>query len=307
MEHTNSSEISPSGKTFLARFVQEQRARGRSSGLHDGLLAHLTDVSATASTQAVPAADLPNPGRLSTFSVRAIQDLTAQRATTHTKPHKANSAKPLFEQFSVLISTRAPTQDWPQGHEEPPAPVAPSFPAPPSPHAPMKTVHDFTAEREAKRAQYAEPPAPLVLFNPVESLTACMNDAECPATARRIFRVLFGLALESVRARGVPVRPDVAVFHLPVELLAAHIERDRATVWRNLKPLLASGVLAADGPLRHPARPDRPDGQSVGHQPVPRAHPVWPRRPGEGHDVGPADSPGEIWTGTSGRAARPTP
>ena len=91
----------------------------------------------------------------------------------------------------------------------------------------MKTVHDFTAERVAKRAQFTEPPAPLVLFNPVDSLTACMNDAECPATARRIFRVLFGLALESVRARGVPVRPDVAVFHLPVELLAAHIERDR--------------------------------------------------------------------------------
>ena len=87
----------------------------------------------------------------------------------------------------------------------------------------MKTVHDFTAERVAKRARSTEPPAPLVLFNPVDSLTACMNDAECPDTARKIFKVLFSLGLESVRARGVPVRPDVAVFHLPVELLAAHI------------------------------------------------------------------------------------
>ena len=109
----------------------------------------------------------------------------------------------------------------------------------------MKTVHDFTAERAARRTQLAEPPAPVVLFRPVESLTACMDSADCPATARRIFRVLFSLGLESVRARGVPVRPDVAVFHLPLELLAAHIERDRTTVWRNLRPLIASGVLAA--------------------------------------------------------------
>ncbi|CAM4088452.1 hypothetical protein [Deinococcus marmoris] len=109
----------------------------------------------------------------------------------------------------------------------------------------MRTVHDFTAARNTRRAQFTEPPAPLVLFNPIKSLTACMDSADCPATARKIFRVLFGLALESVRARGVPVRPDVAVFHLPLELLAAHIERDRVTVWRNLRPLIATGVLAS--------------------------------------------------------------
>ncbi|CAM4213017.1 hypothetical protein [Deinococcus marmoris] len=109
----------------------------------------------------------------------------------------------------------------------------------------MKTLHDFTAERAARRTQLAEPPAPVVVFRPVESLTACMDSADCPETARKIFRVLFSLGLESVRARGVPIRPDVAVFHLPLELLAAHIERDRVTVWRNLRPLIASGVLAA--------------------------------------------------------------
>lgn len=91
----------------------------------------------------------------------------------------------------------------------------------------------------------ATPPAPQVPFQPVASLTACLEGAECPATARRIFQVLLELALHSIRARGLPVRPDVAVFHLPLELLAAHLECDRTTVWRNLRSLMAAGVLDA--------------------------------------------------------------
>lgn len=225
MEQTNSLEVSPSGKTFLARFVQEQRARGRSSGPLDGLFAHLADAPQPIATTALP--------------------LRTERATARVQGQKKSHAAPLFEHLGTLISTRAPAESWPLGHREPPPPApVPRF-TPSTADSPMKTVHDFTAERAARRAQLAEPPAPVVMFRPVESLTACMDTADCPATARKIFRVLFSLGLESVRARGVPVRPDVAVYHLPLELLAVHIERDRTTVWRNLRPLIAAGVLAA--------------------------------------------------------------
>lgn len=87
------------------------------------------------------------------------------------------------------------------------------------------------------------PPAPHVPFQPVASLTACLETAECPAMARRIYQLLLELALHSIRARGLPVRPDVAVFHLPSELLASHFEVCRQTIWRNVKPLVEAGVL----------------------------------------------------------------
>ena len=48
-----------------------------------------------------------------------------------------------------------------------------------------------------------------------------------------------------MRARGLPVCPTVAEYHLPLELLAAHLEISRETLWRNLGPLVACGVLAA--------------------------------------------------------------
>ncbi len=292
MENTNSSEVSPSGKNFLARFVQEQRARGRSSGPLDGLFAHLADVTRTDSLS-TRRHDGPPHCLLRYRSVpppRAIRD----RQKSH--------AAPLFEHLGTLVSTRAPAESWPLGHREPPPPApAPQVHAARS-DGPMKTVHDFTAERAARRAQLAEPPAPLVLFRPVESLTACMDSAECPATARHIFRVLFSLGLESVRARGVPVRPDVAVFHLPLELLAAHIERDRTTVWRNLRPLIASGVLAAVdhyGTLR---------GQTAvtgkvwaGRCARSGCCPATPRRSRSPWRT--CVIPGGIWTGTPGRAA----
>lgn len=86
---------------------------------------------------------------------------------------------------------------------------------------------------------------PSLTLRPVETLTASLNTADCPETARRLYRILFEIALETVRARGLAVMPTVAVFHLPSELLAAHAQVSRETVWRNLKPLMAAGVLDA--------------------------------------------------------------
>lgn len=126
------------------------------------------------------------------------------------------------------------------GNQATPPPVA----AIPKPSEPIKTVHDFAAQIRERRGQ-PEPVAAKVVqqINPLESLTACLDSADCPATARRIFRTLHHLALLSVRALGLPHRPSVAVFHLPLELLASHLEVDRVTVWRNLQPLLARGLV----------------------------------------------------------------
>lgn len=86
-------------------------------------------------------------------------------------------------------------------------------------------------------------PAPVIAVPVTATLTACIERAECPATARRIYRRLFEIGLQTVRARGLPKVPDVAVFHLPLELLAAHLEVSRETVWRNLKSLKVAGLL----------------------------------------------------------------
>lgn len=114
--------------------------------------------------------------------------------------------------------------------------------------AECRTVQDFTRDIHTRRPAPEEPPpAPRIQFNfnPTETLTACLDAADQPETARRIFRVLFELALQSVRARGLPSRPNVAVFHLPVDLLASHLGVNRTTIFRNLQPLLAAGVVDA--------------------------------------------------------------
>ncbi|WP_019011230.1 hypothetical protein [Deinococcus aquatilis] len=112
--------------------------------------------------------------------------------------------------------------------------------------APIPSPVHHTPAVHTTRSNFTQPPAPRVAlsFTILETLTACLREAECPATARSIFQTLFELGLETVRARNLPTRPDVAVFHLPVELLASHLEVSRITIWRNLKPLIEAGILA---------------------------------------------------------------
>ena len=162
--------------------------------------------------------------------------LEAQRA-------KGNDLGPLFGTLERLASDEknaapAPAPAWL---------VTPEEPAPPGVPRPLRTVQDFARELEQRRpvSRQDAPAAPRVAyrFNPSESLTACLDSAECPRTARTLFRLLHELGLESIRKRGLPVRPDIAVFHLPLELLAAHLQVDRVTVWRNLQPLKEAGLL----------------------------------------------------------------
>ncbi|WP_291427050.1 hypothetical protein [Deinococcus sp.] len=115
-----------------------------------------------------------------------------------------------------------------------------------------KEAKDRPADPVAHYAQYAPAPIRLQLepqaqeFTPTATLTACLETAECPKLARRLFQVLHELALYSVRARGLPaVGLTVGVFHLPLELLAAHFQVNRTTIWRNLQPLLTAGLLDA--------------------------------------------------------------
>ncbi|GHG08627.1 hypothetical protein GCM10017783_21480 [Deinococcus piscis] len=102
-----------------------------------------------------------------------------------------------------------------------------------------------------KVADVAAPPVPVPMvsagslqLNPLDTLTECLDTAECPATARRIYRLLFRIGLTVLRQRGLHEQHATQVsFHLPLDLIAAHLEVNRSTVWRNLRPLEKVGVL----------------------------------------------------------------
>lgn len=147
---------------------------------------------------------------------------------------------PLFGGVLERIATDAPPAVLPP----------PRFPEPETPPAWMVTPEeldavlpavDFAAVREAAPRPA---PVPRVQVDVVETLTACLDRSENPPLARAVFRLLFELGLEVTRVNGCPTRPDVAVFHLPQEMIAAHFQVHRTTIYRALFPLLESGVLA---------------------------------------------------------------
>ena len=113
--------------------------------------------------------------------------------------------------------------------------------------APNPPHRQPTAPQPSPRPMFldtaATPARPKLAVNPVQTLTACLDTAKLPATARRVFRILFDAGLTSIQKRGLPHMPTLAVFHLPSELLAAHAEVSRETLWRNLKPLKALGLI----------------------------------------------------------------
>jgi hypothetical protein len=113
---------------------------------------------------------------------------------------------------------------------------------------------------EAETASYALP-MPAELSRPlstavkglpafdtlITTLTACLDDAPCRETSRRIYRVLFALALETSRYRGHPIdRITRATFHLPAELLMKHLEIKKSAFYDNLQYLIKTGLIACD-------------------------------------------------------------
>lgn len=80
-----------------------------------------------------------------------------------------------------------------------------------------------------------------------ELLTACMADAPCRDSARAIYRVLHTLALEASRYQGHKTEHITrAVFHLPAELLMAHVGLRKSAFYDNLKYLHKLGLVASD-------------------------------------------------------------
>lgn len=156
----------------------------------------------------------------------------------------ASEMGPLFDTLQRINAaeqqaTPTPGEEWKVTPEELDAHAAEEF------VRGVKSLDTIARERATSRAQYETAPLPKVTYtlDICASLTACLDSAPCPRTARKLFRLLHEIGLETIRRRGLPARPDIAVFHLPIELLAAHLGIDRVTVWRNLKPLRDVGLL----------------------------------------------------------------
>nr|UVZ00229.1 Initiation of plasmid replication [synthetic construct] len=99
-------------------------------------------------------------------------------------------------------------------------------------------------------AQQSQPaPAPLTIATRaelVQTLTACLDDAPCRESARRIFRALFSVALDVARACGYAEHVTRAVFHLPAELLMVHVGLKKSAFYENLQYLRRVGLVACD-------------------------------------------------------------
>lgn len=117
--------------------------------------------------------------------------------------------------------------------------------APKTTHAPLSDLPPIPLPEPVPVAAPAPPLSFLRHMDVTESLTECLDKAECPVTARKIFKILHTLALITTYARGIGSRPSVAIFHLPVELIAAHLQISRVTIWRNIRPLITAGILDA--------------------------------------------------------------
>ena len=169
---------------------------------------------------------------------------------------KGNAADmgPLFDTLCRINDAEqnqpasAPGEEWKVTPEELDAHAAEEF------VRGVKSLDTIARERSAARAQrqeatsrsqYEAAPLPKVAYtlDICANLTACLDSAPCPRTARKLFRLLHEIGLETIRRRGLPARPDIAVFHLPIELLAAYLDVDRTTVWRNVKPLRDAGLI----------------------------------------------------------------
>lgn len=137
------------------------------------------------------------------------------------------------------------------GRTAEPAPTVPATSMPPE-----QALHRKQAARMARvgRVPTVAPTPRLPRLVPVQSpesltelLTACMADAPCRDSARAIYRVLHTLALEASRYQGHKTEHITrAVFHLPAELLMAHVGLRKSAFYDNLKYLHKLGLVASD-------------------------------------------------------------
>lgn len=153
----------------------------------------------------------------------------SQRAKGHTMP------EPFSRALDNLNAQPEPTTT-PR-----PAPVAADIPNV------ARLIPPLPAPAITKQPQPA--PAPLTISSRAElvaTLTACLDDAPCRESARKIFRTLFQIALDVAHACGYPEHVTRAVFHLPAELLMAFVGLRKSAFYDNLTYLRRVGLVACE-------------------------------------------------------------
>lgn len=80
----------------------------------------------------------------------------------------------------------------------------------------------------------------------VQTLTACLDNAPCRESTRRIFRALFQVALEVARHQGHAASVTRAVYYLPAELLMAYLNLKKSSFYDNLLYLRKTGLVACE-------------------------------------------------------------
>lgn len=170
--------------------------------------------------------------------------MSAQKFLARYRASGRTATGPLFEALERALSSGTSS---PQEAEQPAAPSLP-LPAPALRQEvpnPARLVPSITS-----RVQFEETPAPVRLVQTgedvVRTLTACLDDAPCRESARRIFRALFMLGLEVARAEGHSASVTRAVFHLPAELLMAYLKLKKSAFYDNLRYLRTVGLVACE-------------------------------------------------------------
>lgn len=78
--------------------------------------------------------------------------------------------------------------------------------------------------------------------------------------AQALFRLLYRLGRDVLEARGQSPQASQVVFHMSAELIAAHLQMGRATMYRHLPALQAAGLLACKGHVSTVKGQSRQDG-----------------------------------------------
>lgn len=121
----------------------------------------------------------------------------------------------------------------------------------PAAEDPMTLSRPWNVQSQpTSRAVYDEPPATIRLVvggaDVVRTMTACLDDAPCRESARRIYRALYHIALDVARVQGTAASVTRVLFHLPAELLMAYIGLKKSAFYDNLLSLRRSGVVACE-------------------------------------------------------------
>lgn len=90
-------------------------------------------------------------------------------------------------------------------------------------------------------------PSPVVYLEGVGAPTAVKEPRWLLTVAtgpRQLYLTLYRIARAIVKSRGYARATGEVAFHLPMELLAAHLGVDRTTIWRWAKVLEAKGLIA---------------------------------------------------------------